>query len=181
MQGELTTKYVSHKEFHHTGCLSNSRCSGHVEGSLICAVIVPQTLTIAWGVLVTVYTSRCLESTSCSDFTMVTVTQVESLPSASTTPSFSSNGYPGTNCSPIFTNSISFCVSITWHLVGVLRKLNVFPVLHPFSQMFLVWPTPKCLFAKRFPLQSVYISKKIWAICFCFIGYAIRNCFGRRI
>lgn len=35
-------------------------------------------------------------------------------------------------------------------------------------------PRP-CIFAKCLPLQSVYISKEIWAICFCFTGFPVQN------
>lgn len=73
-------------------------------------------------------------------------------------------------------SSISLCVSITLHLVWVFECFNVFPVFHSIiSKMFSVWPNPKCIFAKRLLLQSAYISKKIWAICFCFIGFTVEN------
>lgn len=79
------------------------------------------------------------------------------------------------NCDPVFTSFISLCIFITLHLMWVLVHFKVFPVFHTISQMFPVWPNPKCIFAKLPPLQSVYISKKTWAICFHFIGYNIQN------
>lgn len=79
------------------------------------------------------------------------------------------------NCGSVFKSSIFLCLSITLHLVWVLERFNVFPVFHTISQMFSVWQNPKCIFAKLFPLQSVHIAKKIWAICFCFIGCALQN------
>jgi hypothetical protein len=74
-----------------------------------------------------------------------------------------------------FTSTISFCVSITFHLMWVVGHLNVFPVFHTIYRMFSVWPNPKCISAKLLHLQSVYIWKKIWAICFSFIGFTIQK------